>query len=171
MRFAARRVICPNYSAARSYCNWGHLAVIGLIQRVAYANVKVAGQTVGEIDQGILLLLGVERDDDLSHVQKLAKKIVNYRMFSDEDGKMNLNVQQVSGAILVVSQFTLVADTAKGNRPGFSRGATPEHGKAVYQKFVECLKAKGLTVATGEFGADMQVGLINDGPVTFHFQV
>ena len=171
MRFAARRVICPNYSAARSYCNWGHLAVIGLIQRVAYANVKVAGQTVGEIDQGILLLLGVERDDDLSHVQKLAKKIVNYRIFSDEAGKMNLNVQQVGGAILVVSQFTLVADTAKGNRPGFSKGATPEHGKAVYEAMLRELQQYPINVASGEFGADMQVSLCNDGPVTFQFQI
>ena len=92
-------------------------------------------------------------------------------MFSDENGKMNLNIEQVDGEILVVSQFTLVADTQKGNRPGFSRGASPEHGQAIYEQFVQALKNRGMKVATGEFGSDMQVGLINDGPVTFHFHV
>lgn len=145
--------------------------MIGLIQRVSEANVTVSGEVIGSIGKGMLVLLGVEKNDSDSEIEKLATKLSRYRMFTDDAGKMNLNIEQVNGEILVVSQFTLVADTQKGNRPGFSRGATPEHGKAVYEKFVESLKAKGLTVATGEFGADMQVGLINDGPVTFHFQV
>ncbi len=145
--------------------------MIGLIQRVTQAHVSVSNEVIGEIGQGILVLLGVEKEDQDEHIEKLANKICRYRMFSDQDGKMNLNVEQIGGEILVVSQFTLVADTQKGNRPGFSRGATPEHGKAMYLKFVEALKNKGVKVATGQFGADMQVGLVNDGPVTFRFQV
>ncbi|WP_333970208.1 D-aminoacyl-tRNA deacylase [Alteromonas mediterranea] len=145
--------------------------MIGLIQRVSEANVAVAGEVIGEIGKGMLVLLGVEKEDGDAEIEKLANKLCRYRMFSDEDGKMNLNIEQVGGEILVVSQFTLVADTQKGNRPGFSRGATPEHGEAIYKKFVHALKAKGMAVSTGEFGADMQVGLVNDGPVTFHFNV
>ena len=145
--------------------------MIGLIQRVSRASVTVESKVIGEIDQGILLLLGVEKSDGDDEIEKLANKVSRYRMFADSDGKMNLNVEQVGGKILVVSQFTLVADTQKGNRPGFSQGATPEHGKEVYLKFVEALQAKGLAVETGEFGADMQVALVNDGPVTFHFKV
>jgi len=145
--------------------------VIGLIQRVSEANVTVAGEVIGEIGKGMLVLLGVEKEDGDAEIEKLANKLCRYRMFSDEDGKMNLNIEQVGGEILVVSQFTLVADTQKGNRPGFSRGATPEHGEAIYKKFVHALRAKGMAVSTGEFGADMQVGLVNDGPVTFHFNV
>tara|TARA_A200000159_G_scaffold21689_1_gene18554 strand:- start:1894 stop:2331 length:438 start_codon:yes stop_codon:yes gene_type:complete len=145
--------------------------VIGLIQRVSEANVTVAGEVIGEIGKGMLVLLGVEKEDGDAEIEKLANKLCRYRMFSDEDGKMNLNIEQVGGEILVVSQFTLVADTQKGNRPGFSRGATPEHGEAIYKKFVHALKAKGMAVSTGEFGADMQVGLVNDGPVTFQFNV
>ena len=145
--------------------------MIGLIQRVSEANVTVAGEVIGEIGKGMLVLLGVEKEDGDAEIEKLANKLCRYRMFSDEDGKMNLNIEQVGGEILVVSQFTLVADTQKGNRPGFSRGATPEHGEAIYKKFVHPLKAKGMAVSTGEFGADMQVGLVNDGPVTFQFNV
>lgn len=145
--------------------------MIGLIQRVSEANVAVAGEVIGEIGKGMLVLLGVEKEDGDAEIEKLANKLCRYRMFSDEDGKMNLNIEQVGGEILVVSQFTLVADTQKGNRPGFSRGATPEHGEAIYKKFVHALKAKGMAVSTGEFGADMQVGLVNDGPVTFRFNV
>lgn len=145
--------------------------MIGLIQRVSQANVTVAGEVIGEIGNGMLVLLGVEKKDGDEEIEKLANKLCRYRMFNDEDGKMNLNIEQVGGEFLIVSQFTLVADTQKGNRPGFSRGASPEHGKAIYKKFVDTLKSKGMTVATGEFGADMQVGLINDGPVTFQFNV
>ena len=145
--------------------------MIGLIQRVSEASVTVDATTIGRIEQGLLLLLGVEKEDGQAQIDKLVKKVSQYRMFSDEQGKMNLNVQQAGGAILVVSQFTLVADTQKGNRPGFSRGASPEVGKALYLQFVEALKATGIPVQTGEFGADMKVHLVNDGPVTFHFQV
>jgi len=145
--------------------------VIGLIQRVLEANVTVDNEVIGEIGHGMLVLLGVEKEDGDAEIEKLANKLYRYRMFNDSEGKMNLNVEQVGGEILVVSQFTLVADTQKGNRPGFSRGATPEHGKAIYLKFVDALKNKGIPVATGQFGADMKVGLINDGPVTFQFNV
>jgi D-tyrosyl-tRNA(Tyr) deacylase len=145
--------------------------VIGLIQRVLEANVTVENEVIGEIGHGMLVLLGVEKEDGDAEIEKLANKLCRYRMFNDSDGKMNLNVEQVGGEILVVSQFTLVADTQKGNRPGFSRGATPEHGKTIYLKFIDALKSKGIPVATGQFGADMKVGLINDGPVTFQFNV
>ena len=113
----------------------------------------------------------IKKEDGDAEIEKLANKLCRYRMFNDSDGKMNLNVEQIGGEILVVSQFTLVADTQKGNRPGFSRGATPEHGKTIYLKFIDALKSKGIPVATGQFGADMKVGLINDGPVTFQFNV
>lgn len=145
--------------------------MIGLIQRVLEANVTVENEVIGEIGHGMLVLLGVEKEDGDAEIEKLANKLCRYRMFNDSDGKMNLNVEQVGGEILVVSQFTLVADTQKGNRPGFSRGATPEHGKTIYLKFIDALKSKDIPVATGQFGADMKVGLINDGPVTFQFNV
>ncbi len=145
--------------------------MIGLIQRVSEASVTVDATIIGRIEQGMLLLLGVEKEDGQAQIDKLVKKVSQYRMFSDEQGKMNLNIQQAGGSILVVSQFTLVADTQKGNRPGFSRGASPEVGKALYLQFVEALKATGIPVQTGEFGADMKFHLVNDGPVTFHFQV
>lgn len=144
--------------------------MIGLIQRVSQASVDVDNQQISAIGKGILLLLGVEKEDSAEQVEKLAQKICQYRMFSDEDGKMNLNVQQVGGSVLVVSQFTLVADTKKGNRPGFSRGASPEHGEKIYQNVIAALQGKGVDVHTGQFGADMQVSLVNDGPVTFQFQ-
>lgn len=145
--------------------------MIGLIQRVSEASVTVDATTIGRIEQGMLLLLGVEKEDGQAQIDKLVKKVSQYRMFSDQQGKMNLNIQQAGGSVLVVSQFTLVADTQKGNRPGFSRGASPEVGKALYLQFIEALKATGIPVQTGEFGADMKVHLVNDGPVTFHFQV
>ena len=138
-----------------------------LIQRVSQASVSVSGETIGEIDCGILVLLGVEQGDDETRLDKLLHKIAHYRMFLDNDGKMNLNVQQIGGSLLVVSQFTLAADTSKGLRPGFSVAAEPDVAKSLYETFVERAKALNLPVATGRFGADMQVGLINDGPVTF----
>ncbi|MCV6589990.1 MAG: D-aminoacyl-tRNA deacylase [Marinobacterium sp.] len=138
-----------------------------LIQRVSQAQVVVDGETTGAIDGGILLLLGVERDDSEADADKLLKKALNYRIFSDDDGKMNLNLQQVEGGLLVVSQFTLVADTRKGNRPGFSRGATPAEGERLYEYFVAQARISHSTVETGRFGADMKVSLLNDGPVTF----
>lgn len=145
--------------------------MIGLLQRVSHAKVEVDGDVVGEIGAGILLLLGIEKDDDEKKAQRLLERVSTYRIFSDEQGKMNLNLQQVGGELLVVSQFTLVADTKKGTRPGFSRGASPEHGKKMYEYFVEQSRKLGLTTATGEFGADMQVSLLNDGPVTFSLEV
>ncbi|BFT31664.1 D-aminoacyl-tRNA deacylase [Alteromonas sp. D210916BOD_24] len=145
--------------------------MIGLIQRVTEAHVAVSGNIVGQIGKGMVVLLGVEKEDGDTQIEKLTNKLCRYRMFNDDQGKMNLDISQIDGEILVVSQFTLVADTQKGNRPGFSRGATPAHGKAIYSQFIETLKHKGMNVATGEFGADMQVGLVNDGPVTFHFHV
>lgn len=145
--------------------------MIGLIQRVSEASVSVNSEIVGNIGHGMLVLLGVEKSDNDASIEKLANKLSRYRMFSDSDGKMNLNIEQVGGEILVVSQFTLVADTQKGNRPGFSRGATPEHGEQIYNQFVSKLKSLNMAVQTGQFGADMQVALINDGPVTFQFHV
>jgi D-aminoacyl-tRNA deacylase len=142
-----------------------------LIQRVTQANVCVAGEIIAQINQGILILLGVEKHDDQQNLEKLARKILNYRIFSDEQGKMNLNIQQVSGELLVVSQFTLVADTQSGNRPSFSVAAPPSLGEQLYQDFVLSLRRSGLKCETGQFGADMQVSLVNDGPVTFLLQV
>ena len=145
--------------------------MIALIQRVKQAKVEVAGQTISEIGQGILVLLGVEKDDDKVKTQKLCQKVMNYRIFSDQQGKMNLNVQQVAGELLVVSQFTLVADTQSGNRPSFSSAAPAQLGEELYQYFVECCQISEVPCPTGEFGADMQVSLLNDGPVTFQLQV
>ncbi|MBY4677563.1 D-aminoacyl-tRNA deacylase [Marinobacterium arenosum] len=138
-----------------------------LIQRVCSASVDISGERVGEIGPGIMLLLGVEKTDSESQADKLLDKVLAYRIFSDEDGKMNLNLQQVGGGLLVVSQFTLVADTRKGLRPSFSSGATPEQGERLYDYFVEQARARHAEVATGRFAAEMQVGLVNDGPVTF----
>ncbi|WOT04932.1 D-aminoacyl-tRNA deacylase [Shewanella youngdeokensis] len=145
--------------------------MIGLVQRVSEANVVVDGATIGAIDNGLLVLLGVERDDDLAKMQKLATKVMSYRLFSDENDKMNLNLSQVGGSLLVVSQFTLAADTGRGLRPSFSSAATPEQARELYQAFVDFCRSKGVHTQTGEFGANMKVSLVNDGPVTFNFQV
>ena len=139
----------------------------GLIQRVSSASVVVDGNCIGEIDQGILLLLGVEKEDDRSKADKLLDKVINYRIFSDESDKMNLSLKDIGGELLVVSQFTLVAETSTGKRPGFSKGASPALGEELYNYFVEAANKTGLKVATGKFGADMKVSLTNDGPVTF----
>lgn len=145
--------------------------MIGLIQRVSSANVIVDEEIIGEIGQGLLVLLGVDREDNEIKAKRLVERICGYRIFADENGRMNNNIQQISGELLIVSQFTLVADTKKGTRPGFSRGASPELGKKLYEYFVEQCKLSGLKVATGEFGADMKVSLVNDGPVTFSLEV
>lgn len=145
--------------------------MIALIQRVKEAKVVVNDVTVGQINSGILVLLGVEREDDEGKAKRLVDKVINYRIFEDDAGKMNLNVQQAGGELLVVSQFTLVADTRKGSRPSFSKGASPEQGERLYQYFVEQCQISGLNTETGRFGADMQVSLLNDGPVTFSLQV
>ena len=142
-----------------------------LIQRVKSASVDIDNKRNGEIGRGTLLLLGVEKDDTEAKADKLLKKILGYRIFADEDGKMNKNLQQVDGGLLIVSQFTLVAETSKGLRPGFSSGASPEKGEQLYDYFVAQAKALHKSTETGVFGADMQVSLINDGPVTFWLEV
>ena len=141
--------------------------MLGLLQRVKRAAVDVDDECVGKIDQGILLLLGIEKTDTQASATKLIDKLLAYRMFSDEHKKMNCNVQQVDGGILVVSQFTLAADTNKGLRPSFSSAAPPAQAEDLYNYFVEQLRLKHSKVATGIFAADMQVSLVNDGPVTF----
>lgn len=142
-----------------------------LIQRVSSASVDISEQRAGEIGPGILVLLGVEKNDTEDSADKLLHKVLNYRIFADQDGKMNLNLQQRQGGLLVVSQFTLVADTRKGLRPGFSSGANPQRGEELYNYFVSQARARHTDVATGRFGADMQVNLTNDGPVTFMLEV
>ena len=140
--------------------------MIALIQRVSNAKVEVDGEIVGKIGKGLLVLLGVEKDDDRQKADKLAEKVLNYRVFSDADDKMNLNVQQVAGEVVVVSQFTLVADTQKGLRPSFSKGATPSLANELYEYFAQKCGEK-VKVECGRFAADMQVSLVNEGPVTF----
>jgi D-tyrosyl-tRNA(Tyr) deacylase len=139
----------------------------GLIQRVTSASVSVNTEVVGEIQSGILLFLGVEKDDSDQQIEKMARKVFNYRIFADQDGRMNKSLSDIRGELLVVSQFTLVADTAKGNRPGFSKGATPEHGEFIYQSFIQHINSQYRECQSGKFGADMAVSLLNDGPVTF----
>lgn len=139
----------------------------GLIQRVRHARVTVEGEITGQIEGGILLLLGVEKGDDEATADKLLQKVLKYRIFADADDKMNLSLADTGGGLLVVSQFTLVADTRKGLRPSFSSGATPAEGERLYDYFVEQAKLIHKPVATGRFGADMKVELLNDGPVTF----
>ncbi|KYZ84516.1 D-aminoacyl-tRNA deacylase [Alloalcanivorax xenomutans] len=138
-----------------------------LLQRVREARVEVAGEEVGRIGQGLLVFVGVERGDASDTARRLAQRLAGYRVFADAEGKMNRDVRDVAGEVLVVSQFTLAADTRKGRRPGFSGAAEPEQGLRLYQAFVEALRAHQVPVATGRFGADMQVHLVNDGPVTF----
>ncbi len=145
--------------------------MIALIQRVTEASVAINGNIHGAIDQGLLILLGVEKGDGAQEVSKLAQKVLGYRIFNDENGKMNLNVQQINGGLLIVPQFTLGADTRKGLRPGFSFGASPEQGKQEFERFVNECQGLYHRVATGVFGADMQVHLINDGPATFWLQI
>lgn len=143
-----------------------------VVQRVAHASVTIDGNCCSEIEQGLLVLLGVEQDDDVSTAEKLAAKLLKFRIFSDQDGKMNWNVSDVGGSLLVVSQFTLVATTDQGNRPGFGSAATPALAEFLYEHFITVLRcAEAVPVKTGVFAADMQVSLLNDGPVTFTFDV
>lgn len=139
----------------------------GLIQRVKQASVHVNNECIGQINHGLLLLLGIEKHDTEETAKKMLHKVLNYRVFSDDTGRMNLNLTQVDGGLLIVSQFTLVADTKKGLRPGFSMGASPEQGEALYNYFVQHAQTVYQHIGTGQFGADMQVSLVNDGPVTF----
>lgn len=145
--------------------------MIALIQRVTRASVTVEDRVTGEIESGLLVLLGVEKEDDEQKAVRLCDRVLGYRIFSDADGKMNLNVKQAGGDLLVVSQFTLAADTRQGMRPGFSRGAEPVRAQMLYDYFVACCRKQDVKTATGQFGADMKVSLVNDGPVTFWLQV
>ncbi|SUB05413.1 D-aminoacyl-tRNA deacylase [Pantoea agglomerans] len=145
--------------------------MIALIQRVQRASVSVNQEVVGEIDAGLLVLLGMEKGDGNARAERLAERVLGYRIFSDEQGKMNLSVRQAGGSVLVVSQFTLAADTQKGMRPSFSGGAEPAEAERLYEYFSDCCRKQGITTANGRFAADMQVSLVNDGPVTFWLQV
>lgn len=145
--------------------------MIALIQRVTRASVKVAGEITGEIGPGLLVLLGVEKEDNPQKADRLCQRVLGYRVFSDDNGKMNLSVQQAGGSVLVVSQFTLAADTDSGMRPSFSGGAAPEQAQALYEYFIEKCQQQNITTQTGRFAADMEVSLVNDGPVTFWLQV
>ncbi|EYU15406.1 MULTISPECIES: D-aminoacyl-tRNA deacylase [Photorhabdus] len=145
--------------------------MIALIQRVTQANVVVKNEVVGEIGHGLLVLLGVEKGDDQQKAKRLCEKVIGYRIFSDEQDKMNLNIQQIGGSLLVVSQFTLAADTQKGMRPSFSGGAAPDKADELYRYFVEQCRQSGVKTEIGRFAADMKVSLTNDGPVTFWLQV
>lgn len=142
----------------------------GLIQRVSSASVSVDQEIQGQIDQGILLLLGVQKEDSQETADKLLQKVLNYRIFSDDEGKMNLSLGDIGGGLLVISQFTLAADTKKGLRPSFSSAAPPQQAEALYEYFLASAKAQHCTVSSGVFGAHMQVSLCNDGPVTFNLQ-
>ena len=141
--------------------------MIALIQRVNRAAVTVDSETVGAIGRGILALIGVQRGDTTASADRLLERVLTYRIFGDEQGKMNLSLRDIQGELLLVSQFTLAADTQKGTRAGFSRAAAPEEAKRLFHYFLDRARASHGTVAAGVFGADMQVSLVNDGPVTF----
>jgi len=151
--------------------------MIALLQRVKSASVTVDTEKIASIDQGLLVLLGVEKSDDANIAEKLAEKILKYRVFADAEDKMNLSVLDIKGSIIVVPQFTLAADTQKGLRPGFSRAASPEKGLTLFTQLIDIMRVKGESMVdtlpenwlqTGRFGADMAVELLNDGPVTFN---
>ncbi|MHA6163198.1 D-aminoacyl-tRNA deacylase [Pseudomonas sichuanensis] len=143
----------------------------GLIQRVRGARVEVAGEIVGAIDHGLLALVAVEPEDSPEHADKLLHKLLNYRVFSDEQGKMNRSLKDVGGGLLLVSQFTLAADTRNGMRPSFSTAALPALGAELFDYLLQQAQRQHPEVASGRFGADMQVHLVNDGPVTFMLQI
>jgi D-tyrosyl-tRNA(Tyr) deacylase len=141
--------------------------MIGLLQRVTSASVTVEGTMVASIDRGILVLVGVEKDDKSSNIKRLAERLLGYRVFPDETGRMNLSVSQIGGGVLLVPQFTLAADTRKGTRASFTSAAAPETASAYFDSLVSEIAARHPDTASGVFGADMQVALVNDGPVTF----
>lgn len=141
--------------------------MIGLLQRVSEARVTVAGESVGAIGVGIMVLVGVERGDDVAQAKRLAERLLGYRVFADDEGRMNRSVADIGGAVLLVPQFTLAASTDKGMRASFATAAEPERGQALFEALVDHVRAVGVAVETGRFGADMQVALVNDGPVTF----
>jgi D-aminoacyl-tRNA deacylase len=150
--------------------------VIGLLQRVTRASVSVDNESIAEIGSGLLVLVGVEKNDTVHNAERLAQRLLNYRVFPDAEGKMNLSVLDIAGSVLLVPQFTLVADTRKGSRPSFSSAAPPELGRTLFDELVMIMQLKGRQndhapgqnwLQTGQFGADMAVSLTNDGPVTF----
>ncbi len=145
--------------------------MIGLLQRVSHASVTVNGEAVASINNGLLVLIGVEKSDSEKNAERLFEKLISYRVFADEHDKMNLSLKDVQGGLLLVPQFTLPADTTKGLRPSFSDAASPELGRKLFEYFINHARENYPTVETGVFGADMQVSLNNDGPVTFWLQV
>ena len=145
--------------------------MIALVQRVTGASVRVGGEPIGVIGAGIVALVGVERGDTELEALLLAERVIGYRIFPDFDGKMNLSLKDVRGQILAVPQFTLAADTNSGARPSFSSAATPAEAEKLFRRFVEKIEEWSPRIATGQFGADMQLSLVNDGPVTFWLQV
>lgn len=154
--------------------------MIALLQRVKSASVVVSSKEIAAIEQGLLILLGVEKQDDAAMLERMAEKILKYRVFADENDKMNLSVMDISGAVLMVPQFTLAANTEKGLRPSFSNAAEPEKGFALFTQLIDIIRLKGEAMnpslqqnwlQTGQFGADMAVQLLNDGPVTFNLKV
>ena len=145
--------------------------MIGLLQRVTQANMMVDGETVGAIERGLMVLIGVEKEDAEAQADRLLNRLLSYRVFPDADDKMNLSLRDVQGGLLLIPQFTLAADTRKGARPSFSSAASPEQAQQLFHYLITQAKDLYPIVATGQFGADMQVSLINDGPVTFSLQV
>lgn len=141
--------------------------MINLLQRVSCASVVVANETIAQIEQGLLVLVGVQADDDLAIAERQLQRLLNYRVFADDAGKMNRSLIEVQGGLLLVPQFTLVADTHKGRRPSFASAASPQQGAAIFEAIVTKARSLHPRVECGRFGADMQVHLVNDGPVTF----
>ena len=138
-----------------------------LLQRVSQARVEVAGEVVGAIDQGLLVLVGIEPEDDQAKADRMLARLLDYRVFADAEGRMNCSLKDIHGGLLLVSQFTLAADTRKGRRPGFSTAAAPDQAEALFSYLLQRARQSHAKVASGRFGADMQVHLVNDGPVTF----
>ena len=141
--------------------------MIAVLQRVTTGKVKIGDRIVGDIDNGLVILLGVHRDDKEEDIIFLADKVIGLRIFNDNNGKMNISLQDVDGSVLVISQFTLCGDWRKGRRPSFTKAADPDKGKLLYDGFIDEIRSKGINVETGEFGAAMDVSLVNSGPVTF----
>ena len=141
--------------------------MIAVLQRVTTGKVKIGDRIVGDIDNGLVILLGVHRDDKEEDIIFLADKVIGLRIFNDNNGKMNISLQDADGSVLVISQFTLCGDWRKGRRPSFTKAADPDKGKLLYEGFIDAVRSRGINVETGEFGAAMEVSLVNSGPVTF----